>query len=461
MSDLAIIFFPALFILFFLLIVMLFVKISRDVVYGVYVFIFLASITEMPHLPVVGDRLSVSDFVMIFTLLVATTKGVLFSKAPKPLILIDQFALVFILLASFSSVISLIFSENPNPERSFLFMMIYIYGYLCFRLIIRVVNDKEKLFRVFLYWAAGAALLTIVGFLAATGIYKPAWTYDPIIMRINSTMKSSGQVSSYLAPAMFIFIFMSVNKWLSFSKRSMMIFLSAAAVVVMMGTGSRISFVILIFTLFYGVFTVLTTRGASVRRSLLIISLFVSVWGFTGYVVSVWTDTSEAYGLTTTSPFERAIKIFSDNSRENADASEVGGTRYDEISTAFENFHKAPLFGVGSGMFSSAYSLNEIHNTYVSILAENGLFSLISFSIWWLLMFSFVYRSGYASKGDNKLMLKLALGGLLALAVYQLTTNGMRQRPFWFIPALAVASAVVLRQPPQTEGTLISGKQYR
>jgi hypothetical protein len=456
-SELVIISFPVLLVV----VALLLVKIYRDVVFGIYVFIFLSSITQMPNLPVVGDRLSVSDFVMAFTLLVAAYKGVLFSKVAKPLILIDQLALLFIFIASISSVISLIFSESVIHGRAFLFMIIYIYGYLCFRLIIRVVNDREKLFRVFLWWAAGATLLTIVGFLASTGIYKPTWTYDPIIMRISSTMKNSGQVSSYLAPAMFIFIFMSISKWLSFSKRSMMIFLSVAAVVVMMGTGSRISFVILIFTLFYGVFIVVTTTGASVRRSLLMISLFVGGWGFTGYVVSVWTDTSTEYGLVTTSPFERAIKIFSENSREDAEISEVGGARYSEISTAFENFDKNPFFGVGSGMFSSTYQLNEIHNTYISILAENGLFSFISFIIWWFLMILFVYRSACFSKGDNKLILKFALGGMLALSTYQLTTNGMRQRPFWFVPAIAVASAVVLRQTPQIEGMLIYGKQYR
>ena len=49
---------------------------------GIYWFVFLSSITMMPELPVVGSRLAVADFLMLYVIVVATIKGELFRRPP-------------------------------------------------------------------------------------------------------------------------------------------------------------------------------------------------------------------------------------------------------------------------------------------------------------------------------------------------------------------------------------------
>ena len=46
--------------------------------------------------------------------------------------------------------------------------------------------------------------------------------------------------------------------------------------------------------------------------------------------------------------------------------------------------------------------------------------------------------------------MRLVVLGFMSIAIYQVTTNGMRQRPFWFVPAIAIATASVLRQSAQS-----------
>ena len=429
------------------------VRIVREPVVGVYIFVFLSSITEMPALPVVGDRLAVADFVMLFTILVTLIQGVLLRRAPPGLRLVDQLGLLFIVLATISSLLALI--VGGEPVRVVLFLIIYVYGYLCFRLIVRLIDRRERFYRVCFSWAAGAALVIVVGFLAATGVYKPAWTYDPVIMRINSTMKMSGQVSSYVAPAMFVLFFVAASRRIGVMAQIIAILLISAGALVLIGTGSRISFIMLLFVILYALLAIRLTSGAQSRQSLIAVAALVGGSIFSGFVVSVWTDTSEEYALLKTSPFERAIRIFSETSRhEDADISDWGGNRYREIPLALQNFEKHPLLGVGSGMFSSTYQVKEIHNTYISILAENGVLSFIIFAVWWLMILYLILREARGLRGQDRLLLRLAFGAMLALSMYQATTNGMRQRPFWFVPAICLAAVVIVRHRSEEDGSV-------
>lgn len=449
MFELALELWPLILLLLGIVGFVLFHRIARDPTLGVCIFVFLSSITKMPTLPVVGDRLTVADFVMLITLLVTAFQGQLFRPAPRVLRLIDHVGLLFIIIATVSSLLALM--GGGDPIRVFLFLAIYIYGYLCFRVIIRLINSQERFMRVCLWWAAGAAIVIVVGFLAATGIYKPSWTYDPIIMRINSTMKMSGQVASYLAPAMFILFFLAMTRRVSILRQFVVIGLISAGAVVLIGTGSRISFVILVFLLIYGLFVVKVTSGAAVRRAPLAFAAAVGVVMFVSYAINVWYDTSQKYGLTTTSPFERAIRIFSENAETDSGLSTWGGSRYDEISLAFENFENHPFLGIGSGMFGETYGSNEIHNTYITILAENGLLAFIVFVLWWGLIWTVLWRANRIAKGDNRPIFRLILGAFLSISLYQLTTNGMRQRPFWFVPAIAISAVAISRQRPQPD----------
>lgn len=423
-------------------------RISKDPPLGVCLFVFLSSITMSPHLPVVGDRLVFADFVMLFTLLVCAIKGYFFRPPPPGLKLIDQVSFLFITLATISSLLVLL-TGTDDPARLILFLIIYAYGYCCFRIIIRLVRDRETFERVMIWWFAGAALVVGVGFLASTGIYRPAWTFDPVIGRINSTFKMSGQVASYLGPALFIMLYLVGTRRLSRMRQLGVLALTFAGSFVLLGAGSRIAFVMMVFSIGVGTWVILTSSTKGIRRVPLIIATTSATVGLALFSIAVWTDTSIEYGLTTTSPFERAIKIWSEQTGNGLNVQELGGTRYHEVSIVLENFDQALLTGVGSGMFSQTYETNEVHNTYFSILAENGLPAFIVFIWWWVLMFVLLQRSITRANGENRLMIKLAFWAFAMLAIYQITTNGMRQRPFWFVPALAITSTALLRHPNQ------------
>lgn len=421
------------------------VRIAKDPLLGICLFVFLSSITMMPPLPIVGDRLAVADFVMLYTLLVCAIKGSFFRPPLPGLNLIDQLALLFIVLATISSLLALF--SNGDIVRVTLFLLIYAYGYCCFRIIIRLIRDRESLERVIVWWLAGAVLVIGVGFLAGTGIYRPAWTFDPLTGRLNSTFKMSGQVASYLGPALFILFYLAGTRRLSRPLQLGVLALIFLGAFVLLASGSRIAFLIMILSLGIGTWLIVTSSLKGIRRTPVLLATTSATVGFALFAVSVWTDTSTEYGLLTTSPFERAIKMWSEQTSSGLDVEQLGGTRYDEIATVFENFDKAPLTGTGSGMFSATYKTNEVHNTYFSILAENGLPAFIVFMFWWVLIFIVLRKSIKRANGENRLILKLVFWAFVTLAVYQVTTNGMRQRPFWFVPALALSSAVLLRQP--------------
>lgn len=426
---------------------------------GIYLFLFLSSITIAPDFPVVGDRLAVADFVMGFTILAAWLRRRQRRLEPR-LRRVERYADMLILFCTVSSLLGIAF--GVDPMRAALFMVIYLYGYLSFKTIVRHVNTPEKVKNACLAWGVGAALVILVGFLASTGIYKPAWTYDAIIGRISSTMKDSGQVSSYMAPALLMYIFMVTNREIRPLYRLGALGLCAMGVVVLLGTGSRISFVMLLFFLAYAVFLTLRRWRHRISRTPLLLFLAGTFIAGGSYVVSVWTDTSERYGLLTTSPFERAIKIFSEQTRTMDSTSgsvleDIGGTRYEEIMAALKHFPEHPIFGVGSGLFGITYRMNEVHNSAFSLLIENGVLAFLLYWLWWGAIVSLLLRCRRAAWSSKlKFIYTLALGMVAVFLIYQMTTNGLRQRPFWFVPALALCSYRLLRLEEQHRPRFVS-----
>lgn len=425
-------------------------RIARDPVLGVCIFVFLSAITMTPNLPVIGDRLIAADGIMLFVILICAFNGILFRAAPPGLRLVDQLAGLFIVTATLSSLLALF--TRGDPVRVILFLLIYLYGYLCFRVILRLLTTEDALRRVFLWWAAATVMVVAVGFLAATGIYRPAWTFDPIINRINSTFKMSGQVSSYLGPAMFLLFYLATLRSVSFWVRGGFVLVLLSAAFVMLGTGSRTGFVVMFVSMFLGLMVILTTSSGLVRKGELFVAIGAGLLVFFSFAVSVWTDTSEQYGLTTTSPFERALRMWSEQTSGNEiELATIGGTRAEEISVAMANLYHHLFLGTGSGMFSRTYQINEIHNTYISVLAENGLLAFIALMLWWGAVGIFLFTTASRLRGPRRLILRLVTLGFLAITIYQVTINGMRQRPFWFVPAIALATACVLRRSALAE----------
>lgn len=419
-------------------------RIFRNPVEGVYLFVALSGITIAPAFPVIGDRLSVADLVMVLTIAATALRGEIFAPPPPGRRLADQLAALFVALCTLSSAAALI--HGQDPARVVLFSAIYLYGYLCLRVMLRLIDTPERFARMCLFWAAGAVLVSTVGVLAASGIWRPGWSVDPLTGRLSATMKMSGQVASYLGPALFILFWLGTGRRLGIRRNLLALGVLAMALVVMIGTGSRLAFGIVVLAVAYMAALLAGADRGLLRRGPALGALCLGLGVFLAFAAPVWTDESESYSLARTSPFERALRIFAETSRDGrAGLADWGGTRYDEVSTAAANLWRDPLFGTGSGMFSATYRLNEVHNTYVGILAENGPLALLAFLAWWGWTATLLLRAASGGGGPGaRLMARLALGAFLSLALYQITTNGLRQRPFWFVSAAAVC-AVTLR----------------
>ncbi|MEI6799506.1 MAG: O-antigen ligase family protein [Pseudomonadota bacterium] len=429
-------------------------RIARDPVLGVCIFVFLSAITVTPDLPVIGDRVIVADGIMFFVIVISAFNGILFRPSPPGLRLVDQLAGIFIIIATLSSLLALF--TYGDPVRVILFMLIYLYGYLCFRVILRIMTDEAALRRVFTWWTFAIVMVVGVGFLAATGIYRPAWSFDAIIHRVSATFKMSGQVSSYLGPGMFLLVYLATLRQAGLWQRAGFTVLLLLSAYVMLSTGSRISFVIMVVAMVLGSFVIVTTSPRLVRPGVLIAAMGAGIAVFIFFALSVWSDTSTRYSNVETSPLERALKMWSEQSRaDEIDLSTVGGTRTDEIATALENMHRHLLLGTGSGMFSQTYKINEIHNSYVSVLAENGLLAFIALMFWWSAVGVILIIEAMRLRGTRQMIMRLVTLGFLSISIYQLTTNGLRQRPFWFAPAIALATASVLRRSDLAEAATV------
>jgi hypothetical protein len=420
-------------------------RIVQDTTVGVYIFVALSSITMMPQLPVVGDRIAIADFVMGLTILVATLKGQILRPAPKGMQLIDQLAMAFTALCTVSSLLAVL--GGAQSARVILFMIIYIYGYLCFRLIIRVIDTPEKLRALCLWWLFGIVVLTVVGTLAGSGLFRPEWTYNDFSGRLSATMKFANQIPSYLGPALFVLVYLVAYPRMSRRYQLAALALVGGGVFVMLGTGSRTSFAITAFSIIFAVAAVLSARGGTARKGAITAAVVAGCFVFVSFVAAVWQDGTADYSLGETSPFERPIRMLSEAFQEPDKGTEFVQSRVSTIAKGLGELHNHPFFGTGSGMFTYTYKTHEIHNTFVSILVENGMFAFMVFLLWWFAMgLMLVGRSLYGPSAHARYVARLALGAFIALSLYQLTMNGMRQRPFWFVPAVAVVSTVIVRR---------------
>jgi hypothetical protein len=425
-------------------------RIARDPTVGVYIFVALSSITMMPQLPVVGDRVAGADFVMGFAILVATMRGHMLRPPPRGIRVLDQLAIVFTVLCTVSSLIAV--AGGADPARVILFMIIYIYGYLCFRLMIRLIDTPEKLRTVCLWWLAGVAVVVVVGTLAGSGVFRPAWTYDDFSGRLSATMKFANQIPSYVGPALFVLVYVATYRGLKRSHQLAALVMIAGGVFVMLGTGSRTSFVITIFSVVFAFAAISSARSGTVRKGAITASVVLGCFVFASFAVAVWQDQTGSYSLGGTSPFERPIRMLSEAFQQPDGADAFAESRVSEISVGLSNLHNHPIFGTGSGMFTYTYNMNEIHNTYMSILVENGMIAFVVFVLWWAALgLTLARRSLQGPSAHARYVARLALGAFVALSLYQLTMNGMRQRPFWFVPALAVASTAIVRRTDAAE----------
>ena len=419
------------------------VFICREPVIGVYLYLFGCAILLTTELPVVREKLAGCDCIMLVvlsTFFINRSKWKIQTLLPLQTSAL-RFALFYLVVCGLS--IALNAGNIVKYSRTLLEYAIYIYGFVACVAIVVLVDDFRKWRNCLIAWCFGAGVVGLFACLAASGIYNPAWARDEFTMRISSTLRESGQISSYCGPILPFLVFASSIDRVPTGVRRVLYILIVPVIVAILGSGSRIAFLILIVSL-VGLFVLrpmFPTRSQIGNVAFYIIA-FAVVAGLGKTIYDVATDTTQIYTAGQTSPFERPIRILAEWSRGDR---EFDVTRANQASSFTRRFVRHPLFGIGIGNYTLHYRSHEIHNSFLSALAETGAFGLSALILWLLA----VWRTGlvglrYARDPDYRLLIACVLFGFALLLMYQITALGLRQRPWWFIPGLIICIPRIL-----------------
>lgn len=393
----------------------------------------LSTLLIVPLIPNGFGNLILADLFfivsIIYTIIVRNNVDTIHRGARSIIIILIAFVVFSFLSFSFAQ-----FKYQPNPSE-FITVSNYIYGALISVTIIYAVGVKEDIEMLMKAWIIGAIILSLISFIAIIGL-APSWAYHH--RRISSTMRSVNQVQSYLAPAMIImlfYIYISKNTiW--FITSIIGIFLSSIA---MLATGSR-SPILLMGILFS--LAVLWAIVSFRRNPWLSTGVTILAIGTSGAIVdaiiSVQQGTSALLPDGLVSPIRRAVRAFNDMAAQ-ADVVEALGPRGEQMSIVFNRWHESALFGMGPGNFSHVTgNRHEVHNTYLGLLAENGLIGILLFLLMVTIIFFKLCMLRTRSRNDN--VLRAMLIFLLSIILfYAAASFGIRQRTFWIAIGCCIA----------------------
>jgi O-antigen ligase len=112
-------------------------------------------------------------------------------------------------------------------------------------------------------------------------------------------------------------------------------------------------------------------------------------------------------------------------------------------------FQQAPVLGVGTDMYRSVSGLDKVaHNTYISVLVEEGLIGLVLFvAILWIV----VRQVRRLPRWDRNFW----LATLIVLAIGASTLTWEQRKTTWLFLTFAVAAAAAARTRLRPEGPVI------
>jgi O-antigen ligase len=112
-------------------------------------------------------------------------------------------------------------------------------------------------------------------------------------------------------------------------------------------------------------------------------------------------------------------------------------------------FMQAPVLGVGTDMYRSVSGLNKVaHNTYISVLVEEGLVGLVLFvAILWI-----VFRQARRLPSWDR---NFWMTALIVLAIGASTLTWEQRKTTWLFLTFAVAAAAAAKSSRRPEGPVI------
>lgn len=423
--------------------VAIFATIVRSPVRGAYLYVFGSAITLSPELPIVREKLAACDFVMLMVWMSLVLRSDVWSRGFAKIDHAQRRALLagaaYIVVCATSFCWNLI-SGGIDPlwvTRGGVEVFTYFYGFMAAVAIVALVDSWEKWINCVVAWALGVSVVSAVSVMAAT-VYAPPWAKDEFSGRISGTFREAAQVASYIGPIFPCMVFVVSAAMTSPRVRWILYATIPASLVAMLATGARTALVVLVLAL-AGLFAIRTIFVGRCRLNNLAF-LMIAAGGLAGlgkFALDVVSDRSEKYQLGKTSPFERAIRMFSEWGEGERG---LDDTRAHQVEAFSRYFWEHPVFGAGPANYGPRHRVHEMHNSYLASLADTGVLGFLTLMFWitttWLAARRGLRR---VRTPHHRLIVTAFLFGFCLLLLYQLTLLGLRQRPWWFMAGLMIA----------------------
>lgn len=127
--------------------------------------------------------------------------------------------------------------------------------------------------------------------------------------------------------------------------------------------------------------------------------------------------------------------------------SDLTSSRGELILSSLAVYQSSPIFGIGQGVISDPeYVGKQSHNTYVELLAENGILPFVLFSvILWMLVRRMQYIRSEAQKNSKLQFTLYFVFGMLGLLIAAIPTSAITMTLLWGHMAVIVGIYNVIR----------------
>ncbi|MFC4991796.1 O-antigen ligase family protein [Rubritalea tangerina] len=417
---------------------------------GLYMAIAATAVLKSPELPIVREKLTAVEFLMVFTWIGILITGIPQKKLPMSReashnkVLAITFALWVLLCGvAHNMMTGWIFASSSMLET-----VNYIYGICIYLTILYMVRDWTTWRNCLWAWVAGAVVAAGVGTMA-TIARVPVWAIEDFTGRVNSTLRNENQVPSFLLPILPVVVILFAYSNRKLWHRVALLALLGAMLITAVGTGSRTAIGMVILSV-GGILGVWLYEGKTrqVKFSLIGSLGMALVVSTVMYFVVALAAFDGNYRLGKTPAWQRPAAMLTNwvTGKNGLDS-----TRPAQIQASFEHIGSYALLGTGPKLAGKKLHIEEVHNTYVGLMIETGVFGILIFLIWlfhaaWL-PFKKLRKE---PSGYHRALLLALIAGFVVCLFYQNFCFGLRQRNIWILTGLlAVTPALIDRSGRQ------------
>ena len=431
-------------------------KVNKIIECGLIIFIFLIPFMRSPNLPIVKQKIQISDIVFGFIFLLWVF--VLISKRKKPIRTPIDIPFILLVAAAFAS-----FMNTRNYVTSLVEVLGIIYLYLLFLLVVNLIENKQQMQQIMAIFVVAGTLVAIIGLLALGGFVLFRWQTSllhpsliPLINvpwpRILSILKHPNGLLTYL----WVCITIAFALLLTEQNKHNQAWLTISILIMTLGTVAAISRGV--FIVWGGIYFFLRNLDHNSKMVKLIqgLSALFALGFFFLFVIKTGWNVSPIKIEKIQSQKELKITV---NCAQ--------GNYVSMWQAALKMMGDYPLLGVGLGMFNEhvrdlryfnwkeledphspfsksqlkALRHNDPHNTYLGWGAELGVpGGLIIIIIFAIIIAKLKYTLKFAKDPFLKTSGYCFIVGLSFLFVYAITINILTMRYVWFLMGLSIST---------------------